>query len=269
MIYGWRGGGKTWFAQSLAYAIATGGKFLKWDTRRARGVLYVDGEMPAVAMQDRLLKLAAGRPHVETFRLLSADLYEHRLPDLATSAGQAAIERVLADLDVLILDNVSTLFRTGVENEAESWLPVQQWLLRLRRRGKTAILIHHAGKGKEQRGTSRREDVLDLVLNLRAPEDYDPDEGARFEVRFEKARGLTGTATDTFEARLGSGPRGELLWTWEEMEDARLPDILELKEAGNSVRRIAKELGMSKSAVQRALAKCPAVPPPRERTAGQ
>ena len=111
--------------------------------------------------------------------------------------------------------------------------------------------------------------MLDLVLNLRAPEDYDPDEGARFEVRFEKARGLTGTATDTFEARLGSGPRGELLWTWEEMEDARLPDILELKEAGNSVRRIAKELGMSKSAVQRALAKCPAVPPPRERTAGQ
>ena len=46
---------------------------------------------------------------------------------------------------------------------------MQRWLLSLRRRGKGALLIHHAGKGGQQRGTSRREDVLDTVIALRGP----------------------------------------------------------------------------------------------------
>jgi hypothetical protein len=40
---------------------------------------------------------------------------------------------------------------------------------------KTVFLIHDSGKNNEKRGTSKREDVLDAVLNLRRPEDYDPE----------------------------------------------------------------------------------------------
>ena len=36
MIYGWRGVGKTWFSQGLAYAIASGGMFLTWTCKRPR-----------------------------------------------------------------------------------------------------------------------------------------------------------------------------------------------------------------------------------------
>jgi IS30 family transposase len=39
------------------------------------------------------------------------------------------------------------------------------------------------------------------------------------------------------------------------LEDSNLDEILELKEEGLSVRAIAKQLGMSKSAVDRALQK--------------
>ena len=39
--------------------------------------------------------------------------------------------------------------------------------------------MHHAGKGGAQRGTSRREDVLDTVIALRQPQDYQSGEGAR------------------------------------------------------------------------------------------
>jgi DNA-binding NarL/FixJ family response regulator len=39
------------------------------------------------------------------------------------------------------------------------------------------------------------------------------------------------------------------------IEDAHLADILELKAEGKSVRKIAQELGLSKSAVHRALNK--------------
>jgi hypothetical protein len=94
------------------------------------------------------------------------------------------------------------------------------------------------------------------------------DEGARFEVRFEKARGLTGVATDTFEASLGAVPRGEALWTWRDLADAKRAEVHELKREGLSVRKIAEQLRMSKSAGQRALTKCPAVPAPKGRDTG-
>jgi putative DNA primase/helicase len=134
-------------------------------------------------------------------------------------------------------------------------MPVQNWLLKLRREGRAVVIIHHSNKAKAQRGTSKREDVLDVVLNLREPSDYEPSEGARFEVHFEKARGLSGTdAVSPFEAKLELR-NDAALWSMRDIEDARLTEILELKEEGMSVRKIATELGISKSAVQRALDK--------------
>jgi putative DNA primase/helicase len=258
MMFAWRGIGKTWFALTLAYAIAAGGTFLKWKAPRPRRVFYIDGEMPAIGLRERIEPIVAAfaeiPPEEGYFRFLPADLHENGLPNLATPEGQDAVEAVLGDAEVVIFDNVSTLFISGRENEAESWLPVQAWLLKLRRQGRSVVIVHHAGKGKAQRGTSRREDILDVVLNLRAPSDYEPNQGARFEVHFEKARGLNGKETDPFEASLELRD-AKAVWTISDLEDARRTEILELKEDGLSVRAIARELGISKSAVQRALCK--------------
>ena len=98
----------------------------------------------------------------------------------------------MAGVELAVIDNLSTLCRSGIENEAESWLPIQEWLLGLRRRGMSAMIVHHAGKRGLQRGTSRREDVLDTTIAMRRPKDYEPSEGCRFEVHFEKSRGFTG-----------------------------------------------------------------------------
>ena len=65
-----------------------------------------------------------------------------------------------------MVDSLSTLCRSGVENESESWLPVQEWALRLRRNGVSVLFVHHAGKSGKQRGTSRREDVLDTIFHV-------------------------------------------------------------------------------------------------------
>jgi AAA domain len=267
MVHAWRGVGKSRFAHSLGYAIATGGKFLHWKAPKARGVLLVDGELTAPELQQRL-KAVAGDAPSSAFRVLASDLYDLGLPNLSTSQGQQLIEEALGDSEVLILDNQSTLFRSGVENEAESWLPVQQWFLRLRRKGKTVVLIHHSGKGGEQRGTSRREDVLDLVLGLRRPNDYEAEEGARFEVRFEKARGLAGADTASFEARLEVDALGDPTWTVVPLEESRDAEVRELAGMGKSVRQIAMELKIGKSTVQRILAKCPTVPVPKRRDSG-
>jgi len=252
MVYAWRGAGKTWFALGLGYAIASGTGFLKWSAERPRRVLHVCGELPAVELRERLELIGQSSSCGDRYRVLSDGLHENGLPDLASAEGQAALERALGDAEVLVFDNISTLFRSGVENEAESWAPVQQWLLRLRRQGRTVILIHHAGKGRTQRGTAKREDILDLVLNLREPSDYEPSDGARFEVHFEKNRGLSGKEAEPFEAKLETR-NGTAVWTTRDVEYSKLADIKELKEEGWTVRQIAKELDLSKSAVHRAL----------------
>src|SRR5689334_5206622 len=60
MVYAPRGIGKTFFSLSLAYAIASGGEFLRWKAGQPRNVLIVDGEMPAAIMKERIACIARG-----------------------------------------------------------------------------------------------------------------------------------------------------------------------------------------------------------------
>ena len=59
---------------------------------------------------------------------------DHGLPNLATKEGQVAIEPLLAGISLVVIDNLSTLATAGRDNDAESWTPIQEWLLQLRRR---------------------------------------------------------------------------------------------------------------------------------------
>jgi len=61
-----------------------------------------------------------------------------------------------------------------VQNDAESWVPVAEWALELRRQGKAVLFVAHAGKSKQQRGTSKKDDVMDVVIKLDHTQDYQP-----------------------------------------------------------------------------------------------
>lgn len=250
MIYAPRGVGKTWVAMNIAWAVATGGAFLRWGAPVARKVIYVDGEMPGGTMQERLATIvdAHGRePEApDCLRIVSSDLEEFGVPDLSTIGGQSALDAVLGDADLIVLDNLSTLCRSGRENEAESWGEFQSWLLAKRREGRCVLLVHHAGKGGAQRGTSKREDVLDTVIALRRPGDYDPGQGARFEVHFEKARGFAGTDAAAFEVAFADGG-----WTQKDLADEQAALVMRLKSEGLKQRDIAGETGLSLSKVNR------------------
>jgi hypothetical protein len=119
----------------------------------------------------------------------------------------------------------------------------------LRRAGKSGLVVHHDGKSGTQRGTSRKEDVLDTVIGVRRPPDWQADQGARFEVHFEKARGFFGADAEPFEARkIGSQ------WELSEIKSAEDDKTLfALKEQGLSVRKIADRTRLSKWTVQRRL----------------
>jgi putative DNA primase/helicase len=260
MVYAYRGIGKTFLALGIAAAIASGTRFLQWRAPRSRRVLYVDGELPASTVRDRLAMVLAGieggEPAPESLSIITPDLQKRPMPDLATMEGQRLLGPHLAGIDLLVLDNLSALCRNGNENEGEGWLPVQEWALQLRRQGMSVLFVHHAGKNKTQRGTSRREDLLDTVITLKNPSDYNPSEGLRCEVHFEKTRAMLGDAAKPFEVRMESGPDGRAVWTCRELEDAKAERAAELFGAGMRVREVAEELGISKSQAGRLRQRC-------------
>jgi putative DNA primase/helicase len=258
LLYGARGAGKTHVAHGIAYAVATGTGFLKWRADRPRRVLLIDGEMPAQALRERLEQVAAAhspefrRTGVESvpFDITAGDLIDRGIGDLASPSVQAKLEPWLQGVELLILDNLSSLTTELRENDADAWSPIQQWLLRLRRRGISVLIVHHAGKGGGQRGTSRREDVLDTSICLRRPGDYVPTEGARFELHIEKGRGIHGDQAEPFEARL-SIVDGRTVWSMKKIEDVERARIATLLDLGFSIRDIAEETGLHRSKVHR------------------
>jgi hypothetical protein len=249
MLYAYRGIGKTFVALGIATAVASGGRFLRWSAARPRRVLYLDGELPAKTVQERTAMVLAGiegnDPAPDSLRIITPDFQERPIPDLSTVEGQDLVEPHLDGIDLLVLDNLSALCRYGNENEGESWLPVQEWGLALRRRGISVLFIHHAGKNKSQRGTSRREDLLDTVITLKHPPDYNPSEGLRCEVHFEKTRGMMGEAAKPFEVRLETGADRRAIWTLRDLEDCEGQRAAALFTDGSSVREVAEELGIS------------------------
>ena len=253
MVYAPRGVGKTHLSIGIAVAVASGSKFLNWTAPKPRGVLFIDGEMPLVALQERVAYAVSsiGEPTAPLV-FITPDSQDYGMPDLASSSGQAAIaDHITDEIGLIIVDNLSTLVRSGKENEGESWQPVQTWALSQRSKGKSILFIHHSGKSGNQRGTSRREDVLDTVIALRRPPDYKPEQGAVFEVHFEKARGIYGDDTQSFEAVLINAPDGSQSWTTRSLEESTFERVVSLYRDGLKPTEIANELGKNRSTISR------------------
>lgn len=264
-VYGWRGAGKSWFCMWLAYCVSTGRSFMKWECKAPRRVVYVDGEMSLDDTQERLSKIIkaeekrAGRELESKLCYLSdsdVEQFPDGLPKLSTPEGRELIESQLSEGPALIvLDNLSTLFNSAIENDAESWVEVQDWLLSLRRRGHTILFVHHAGKGGQQRGTSKREDICNNVIALKQPEDHRAEDGAAFLLKFEKSRGVHGPDVASFEAKLTTDEDGDLTWAISAAAQPSKADIIAtLREEGYTAAQIAKMPGFTRSQVYKVFA---------------
>lgn len=211
MVYGWRGIGKSWFTLSLARSLAAGRQFGPWDAGPNQNVLIVDGEMNIqdVQARDRKLCWMGGRIDYLSWELWQAEQNKPMKltdPELRNRLVYWMQER---KIDVVLIDNLSTL--VDGENDAESWLQSAEMIRMFRRHDITTILVHHAGKDGNQRGTSKREDELHWSINL--INDRQENEDAAFLAQFEKCRNGRKPDTARFCYSIGDD-KAEISWRW-------------------------------------------------------
>jgi hypothetical protein len=193
MVYSPTGAGKTYVMLYMAYAVAIGAPdCFVWPVPAARHVVYVDGEMDASTLQERLTEIAKGwgniLPSRTFFKTITPDLQPKFPPRINTKEGRFRIEEHLQEGCLQVLDNLSTLCPGGDEEESEDWAAIQEWILYLRRKKIATAVVHHAGKSGTQLGTSKKEHQLSSNLRLKSSMDWRPEEGLKVEARLDKLR---------------------------------------------------------------------------------
>jgi KaiC/GvpD/RAD55 family RecA-like ATPase/5S rRNA maturation endonuclease (ribonuclease M5) len=199
MVFARRGAGKTWVAMMIALAIARGTPFLCYKVTKPRVILFWDGEMTVADIKERLKLL--GAENDQNFLIMASEILfnESRSVNINNPDDQALIKQTLDKLaalgrrpEVVIFDNISSL-GGGIDENDNSALESQMNFLRdLRHKRYSVVLIHHAGKSGDQRGASRREDILDTSIKLDKPEEeFEGDQsGASFVFEVVKSRGI-------------------------------------------------------------------------------
>lgn len=101
-----------------------------------------------------------------------------------------------------MLDNIGSLAPGIDENTKKDWDPINQWFLELRSVGISIVMVHHKGKKGDQRGTSAREDNIDVAFELKRPPNYKAQDGATFNVMPTKTRSFYGDDAVPFNFRV-------------------------------------------------------------------
>lgn len=236
-IAGWRGIGKTMLTVSLALALSRGEPFLFWNVAKPVHVLFIDGEMRAGAFK-KILELFGGNTGCGQLDvMLSEDFYriEERPFTLNNVLHQQQLKNLLAQLEalnrrpsVIIFDNLSAMTSGLDENSNSDQDSLIAFMMGLRHDGYSIIQIHHTGKGGDQRGASRREDMLDVSIKLSPPDEKDKEGRAKFVFEFTKTRGMLTPKPDRFVATLGTDEYGKAVWTTDVQAEKQKPKWLQI-----------------------------------------
>lgn len=171
-IYAGAKTGKSYTVLAACAAAATGAPFLGHKPPRPLKVLYVDYEMTADDIRDRLTEFGYG-PDDDLSGLSYALLPS--LPPLDTAAGGSALlsSAMALEVDLVVIDTTGRALQ-GDENDADA---VRDYFRhtgsRLKQAGITAVRLDHAGKDPErgQRGSSAKNDDVDVVWQITRTDD--------------------------------------------------------------------------------------------------
>ncbi|WP_459903935.1 AAA family ATPase [Desulfosarcina cetonica] len=259
MISGPRGCGKTWFITGVADAITRGESFGPWKCHEPKPCTIIDGEMPMGDYQERIDLIGLDGDRDAPLYLLSdayvCEILKRPSINLGCEETRKLLREVLLDCGVktAFFDNVASLTPGMDENSKQEWDPINQWLIGLRYAGISPWLIHHLGKSGDQRGTSGREDNIDISIRLMKPTDYQQTDGARFVVSFTKKRISHKwlPLVSDLEMQCRPDDNGKYIWTFGNPAMNKELSVLNLLICDIPQKDIAKELQISTGQVSK------------------
>jgi hypothetical protein len=247
------GTGKTWVAYAIAGAVARGTPFLGREVRQ-RPVLYLDGENPLAIVQRNLEGL--GVAETPTLQVWGG---WNDAPASAPPHGEI-LEFARQHEPLLIWDSLVE-FHPGDEQSSTETRKFMKHFRALAHAGATVLVLHHTGKtagSKEYRGSSDIAAAVDMAYKLEGqPKDRGLyrlimrnfksrfAQGRDFGMEFQAGRGFQAIEVVQQAARLSA--------------DAVVAEIISAEPGlnGQQIKARAKERGVGKRAVERALAKLP------------
>lgn len=253
------GVGKTWLFDSIVDNVSRKLPFGPFKCDNSVSIIYVDAEMSAIDVQSRFRLLSIGKPSRQSPLYIYSDAYAAqfgiRRASLVDEEWREFLKKHCLEHHIkwVILDNISSLTPGLDENSREAWSEINEWLLTMRFAGVSTTLIHHLGKSGTQRGTSSRQDNIDLSIILRRPARYNPTQGVKFIMSFVKSR-IPSCDLNLLEDRIYQMitlEDGSLEWSFEKPAvDLKKQTLSFLSEGLQNV-DIAAELGISTSYVSR------------------
>src|SRR5690349_15478799 len=138
LLCGPRGVGKSWLALALAHAAARGGTLGPWRARRSHRAVFIDAAGSEAVLHTRLRALGPKPP--PSLVIVPGDAQGGGLPDLALEDGRSAIDELVADTDLVVVDGVAALVRKG-RGVGTRWAALEDWLRSLRRRHVAVLLV--------------------------------------------------------------------------------------------------------------------------------
>lgn len=250
MIFGEAGVGKSYFTMNLAYALSSGGNFLKYGVPVPQKVAYFDGELGEDDVHRYLNQIIQGQGasyFKENIVISSFDQFPNQhIPRIEVDTNVYYEYLMDNGFHVAIWDNLATCTDID-ENDPKAWKPIQKLILKLRKHKVSTIFVHHAGtdKGKD-RGITARRDILHTVISLQKIEDLESIDN-RIKVVYQKGRHLNGEDKKPYEAV----HKVDGTWTIQEIERSTYETVIAYFLVGASGVKIAEKVGITPQMVSK------------------
>jgi hypothetical protein len=189
---------------NIAYAIAQGGRFLKFAAPQPKKVLYIDAELGEEAVRRRIdtIHKKQGDLFFNNLDYIFYDKFPNgNIPKIDTEAGRNFYTKHILKhkYEGVFLDNLLNLSATDL-NKANEWHAIQEWIKMFRKKGIFFFLIHHSSSDvTKQLGTCARITIANTVISLQHASDEN-DQKNKIKVVYQKTRDFYGKEADDFYA---------------------------------------------------------------------
>ena len=204
--FGKAGEGKTLFCVEKAWNESQGFDFMHFkfnkEIKIPPPVLYVEGEMSATQLQERISTMIERDRDKKIYDLNNFEIAVLReqpnenFTKLIHEDGRKKVELSAEALfkrtgvkPIIYIDNIRMLMGMFDEKDSVPWIPFVSWLAQMRARGYTVNFLHHStNEGSKASGSGLKEANLNLNVQLSLPADeelLDLDEDYFTQIKFK------------------------------------------------------------------------------------